>query len=1360
MAKNAFQEAQDLFTRVYRSNIAPAGQRAQAFLGNVAQNVRQNPVVSQAVQRANAPITAYTGNLKISPQQASSNLRQNVQTLRRQPSNFLQGNYPVAYKAAEGFGEGLSFNLIDVPGAKSTSNKERAAYVGGQIGGMYANPLSKGLNPFTAADKLGTSVVSKLAPRLTGLSSKIASGVVGEGIQTAGYLGAGELARRAGLNKFDPITKENILPQAGNALLFGLLMRGAYSPFSNSASIKDAKNVLDKGDITEIENMYARSAKKWLGEKGVDLNQYKKDTLLVDRILQSKYGATVKELKIPLQDKIETLYKIAAEDRRAYFKRGSQGLQMGIAGDQKLDPLTQEARKSAEELVKAKKGIVEPGNSYADLHGVNPESTVTIYRGVKSSQNGKLTGGEWVTQDKELARLYSRNRARASGEDARIISQKVKAKDLIISKDTSPGVTDEFIYTPNAKSQLTDIYNQATKGQGADPERVRALKERELRENLDDAQNLMQASKDRVSALVEQIKGKGYKSDKEIPQALKKQLDAAGAEWELNASKWQKLADERITQLKSPTAVAMGSAGNQQVSKSALDEANQNFADFIGANPGQKERAFIQTVRNSPNTSPDVAKSINGFYDPLTNQETLAKVQKNVLERGVDTVKRDLFDRMDVGTSSAEDTTTALELMRRYQNEGNFEAAAEVVEKVSKSLTSSGQAIQAASLWSRLTPEGMVLYAQRELERAKLKQGTLDKGIQKILGKEFTGKLSPQAQETIYSLMKQAETLPAGPQKDAFVRQALTQISKEIPLGVNEVLDAFRYTNMLSNPITHLRNIYGNMVQTFVTRPATIATDGAIDFVKFAVQGNPSFEPLTRAGKYYAGTINSHSTAIEALKGVLKGESPIEQLDMRAVRNEKLPVALRAIPSFMEGMDKYFQTMVTSGEYQRQLSKGISPEQAKQSAEEVAKYTLFRGSGEKNSLILKQIDQVTDWILEGRKKVPGLSWFIPFVQTPMNFAKQWVEYSPLGFATAVGAKDKQAQIAKALIGSTALAVGANYALTNNATWAAPTDPKEKAAFYASGRKPFSVRVGDTWVPAIYFGPMAWAMMLPAATQYYHEKTKTAGTDSEIQKLINTMSSSVEFFSEQTFAQGLGNWTRLLQGDIDYSAATNLAFTAEQLLPFRGTLSYIARTLDPTYRKIPSGTFEQRFLDTIKKDIPYMSKELPAITEPNGEESRRSPYAPFIPFDVGSSNREYDSQINDIQQVNQMRSAYTQSQDTQKAQIDEIENKLKTLPREQIRQYLLDGVQKGLITEDVISELKGRAKASRQSLNVAEQKLLAQPTEVRAQFIEGQLSGKSSEEIRTILLNYAAKGILTDATVKEMIARKKSASQGS
>jgi len=107
--------------------------------------------------------------------------------------------------------------------------------------------------------------------------------------------------------------------------------------------------------------------------------------------------------------------------------------------------------------ITSKKGIVQAGNTYADLHGVDPEATITVYRGVKSSQNGKLTGGEWVTQDRELARLYSRDRARTSGEDARIISQKVKAKDLVIDPSTNPGVDNEFRFQPSSGGEIGGI---------------------------------------------------------------------------------------------------------------------------------------------------------------------------------------------------------------------------------------------------------------------------------------------------------------------------------------------------------------------------------------------------------------------------------------------------------------------------------------------------------------------------------------------------------------------------------------------------------------------------------------------------------------------------------------------------------------------------------------------------------------------------------------------------------------------------------------------------------------------------------------------------------------------------------------
>lgn len=108
-----------------------------------------------------------------------------------------------------------------------------------------------------------------------------------------------------------------------------------------------------------------------------------------------------------------------------------------------------------------KKGIVTPGNSYADLNGVSPDDEITVYRGVRASQNKKLEGGEWVTQERELANLYARDRARKWNEDAVIITQKVKAKDLIIHPATNAGVTNEFIYTPS--EQAKDLVMQTSK---------------------------------------------------------------------------------------------------------------------------------------------------------------------------------------------------------------------------------------------------------------------------------------------------------------------------------------------------------------------------------------------------------------------------------------------------------------------------------------------------------------------------------------------------------------------------------------------------------------------------------------------------------------------------------------------------------------------------------------------------------------------------------------------------------------------------------------------------------------------------------------------------------------------------------
>jgi hypothetical protein len=235
----------------------------------------------------------------------------------------------------------------------------------------------------------------------------------------------------------------------------------------------------------------------------------------------------------------------------------------------------------------------------------------------------------------------------------------------------------------------------------------------------------------------------------------------------------------------------------------------------------------------------------------------------------------------------------------------------------------------------------------------------------------------------------------------------------------------------------------------------------------------------------------------------------------------------------------------------------------------------------------------------------------------MNFAKQWIEYSPAGLATLPGSAKKKEQLAKALVGSVITAIGAKFALDGNTTWSVPTDPKQKELFYASGRKPFSIKIGDKWIPMIYAGSLAFALALPAAVKYYNDESRTALTDSQIKKLTQSVMSMAEFLSGQTFLEGINNFVKLLSGDVDYSLPGNLAFTAGQLIPQEGLVRYISTIVDPIYRK--GKTFEEG----LKKNIPFLSKTLEPYTTPTGELSRREPINYILPYDVGISKTEYE-----------------------------------------------------------------------------------------------------------------------------------------
>jgi len=213
----------------------------------------------------------------------------------------------------------------------------------------------------------------------------------------------------------------------------------------------------------------------------------------------------------------------------------------------------------------------------------------------------------------------------------------------------------------------------------------------------------------------------------------------------------------------------------------------------------------------------------------------------------------------------------------------------------------------------------------------------------------------------------------------------------------------------------------------------------------------------------------------------------------------------------MEAQDKFFQGAGANAETQLNLRHGMDAVSARAEGVNKAAELLFRKPLDPENLtgqgdVLAFVDRMSMGLQQLRDKAPALRWFIPFISTPMNVAKQWIEYTPgIGAFTAIGNKDKSGQFSKQMIGAFALAIGALAAGQGNTTWEAPKDPKEKELWYASGRKPYSVKVGNQWIPMNYMGVLYPAFAIPAAVRDKFVDGPGALSDSTSQKLLGVVS---------------------------------------------------------------------------------------------------------------------------------------------------------------------------------------------------------------------------------------------------------------
>jgi hypothetical protein len=155
--------------------------------------------------------------------------------------------------------------------------------------------------------------------------------------------------------------------------------------------------------------------------------------------------------------------------------------------------------------------------------------------------------------------------------------------------------------------------------------------------------------------------------------------------------------------------------------------------EFEVKGDGTKERKFVTTLTDSgklPKTvKDDLSSRSTSRYKPISNQETLDLANKRIQD-DADAAERYVLNESEDYT--AEKAATGQRLIDRLNKLGNeakgkgdtaeanklYTRAADVASAVAQAATKAGQAIQALSIFNRLTPEGLLIHVSRTVDKA------------------------------------------------------------------------------------------------------------------------------------------------------------------------------------------------------------------------------------------------------------------------------------------------------------------------------------------------------------------------------------------------------------------------------------------------------------------------------------------------------------------------------------------------------------------------------------------------------------------------------------------------------------------
>lgn len=643
-----------------------------------------------------------------------------------------------------------------------------------------------------------------------------------------------------------------------------------------------------------------------------------------------------------------------------------------------------------------------------------------------------------------------------------------------------------------------------------------------------------------------------------------------------------------------------------------VNDGNSHFAKNI------KEKVNMLNVEQKAEI---LSKEDVRYYDKVTNKESLEKAFKKINDGGSSETLR--WVKQDSKNANATDVAEGWILLKQYADNGDYDSMVEVAKKMREIGTTAGQTVQAFNIMERMTPEGMVKYAQSELSEA------YDRMV-KNKSKEWIDKyredfdLKPDEVKFIMDTMQKVQNMEDGYDKRVKLAEIQKLMTDKLPPEKGAKIKSWMRISMLFNPKTQVRNVAGNALIMPINSFGDLFSSYADKLI------------AKKTGVRTTGTTNIKAM----LKGIKKGayeatndyKKGINTKDMEGNRfeisdgksfSEKnlMGRALNRTESLlnyvMDVGDRVFSEAAFENSLQNQLALNNTTEITQEMIDIAHQEALSRTWNDNNNY--------TRFVLGVRKGLNKLNVngyglgdvLIPFAKTPANLTKAIIDYSPAGLVSTInkGINLKRSltngqytatmqhefvqSLGKATAGTMLYILGIALAKAG-ITSGDSDDDKDTANFLKNtlGINSYSIKIGGKSFTYDWAQPLAAPLSITANVV----NSQKNDTQALLEGIIGSLDTAGSILLEQSFLQSINDVLNDNDGVVSGIINEVLELPARAVPTFS---KQIADLVDGTQRtSFEYGKPIQSAVNSIKAKIPFVSKTLNPAVDTMGREIQK------------------------------------------------------------------------------------------------------------------------------------------------------------